>query len=182
MDSPSDTGTANTFPPRRAPTAASNNRSSERRLRVEQLVSAGGIVYRRRAGPGPADVEIVLCGRTSPLQWSLPKGTPNPGESLEQTALREVREETGLEVRIVAPLGHIEYWFTKDRVRHHKRVYHYLMEPVGGATHLHDVEFDVVDWFPIDQASRVITYKNEAEVVQRARRAVLEDMSDGSPH
>ncbi|MEE3246316.1 MAG: NUDIX domain-containing protein, partial [Chloroflexota bacterium] len=69
--------------------------------RVENLVSAGGVVYQRNCGR----LETVLCGRSQPVRWSLAKGTPDPGESLEQTALREVREETGLEVEINGSLG-----------------------------------------------------------------------------
>ena len=123
-------------------------------------------------------MEVVLCGRHRPYQWALPKGTPNEGEAIEQTALREVREETGLEVRIVAGLGHIEYWFTREGVRNRKRVHHYLMEPIGGDFALHDPEFDVVRWFPHDEALGVMTHRNEAEVAERARRAVLEPQGD----
>ena len=64
--------------------------------------------------------------------WTLPKGTPNPGETTEQTALREVAEETGLEVRIVEPVGPIEYCFVQDRVRIHKTVHYFLMAALGG--------------------------------------------------
>ena len=69
------------------------------RSRVTRAVSCGGVVYRERDGR----VELALCGRHSGL-WALPKGTPDPGETLDQTALREVREETGLEVGIEPPL------------------------------------------------------------------------------
>jgi 8-oxo-dGTP pyrophosphatase MutT (NUDIX family) len=127
-------------------------------------------------------MDIVLCGRITPRQWCLPKGTPEPGESLEATALREVREETGLEVRIVSALGYIEYWFSQNRVRYHKRVNYYLMEPIGGDTNLHDPEFDEVHWFPLDQTRDVMTHKTESEVVTRARRVVLEGAVYGRPH
>ena len=136
---------------------------------IVNQVSAGGVVYRKR-GAGP--MEVILCGRNRPKQWALPKGTPDPGETIEETALREVREETGLEVRIVGDLGHIEYRFSRGGIRNHKRVYHYLMEPIGGATRLHDPEFDVVEWFPAAEALHVMTYENEARVMERARRAV----------
>lgn len=118
-------------------------------------------------------MEVVLCGRQRPHQWALPKGTPDEGETIEETALREVREETGLEVRIVGDLGHIEYSFSRNGVRNLKRVYHYLMEPIGGRFENHDPEFDVVEWFPEAEALIVMTYENEAVVVERARRAVL---------
>jgi 8-oxo-dGTP pyrophosphatase MutT (NUDIX family) len=134
--------------------------------RVENLVSAGGVVYRRERGR----LEVVLCGREEPVRWSLAKGTPNPGESLEGTALREVREETGLAVRVEAPIGSINYWFAdpQGNVRYHKVVHFYLMAPVGGNTQDHDPEFDVVQWFPADEALHALTYANEAEVLRQA--------------
>ena len=84
--------------------------------------------------------------------WALPKGTPSAGETAEQTALREVREETGLEVRIVDHVGAIEYFFTQDGVRIHKTVHYFLMEPTGGNLADHDHEFDEVRWVPLDEA------------------------------
>ena len=134
--------------------------------RVETPVSAGGVVYQMNAGR----LETVLCGRSQPVRWSLAKGTPDPGETLEETALREVREETGLEVEIEAALGSIEYWFAdreKD-VRYHKTVHFYLMIPIGGATDQHDPEFDVVQWFDAKQAVNTLAHANEANVLQRA--------------
>ena len=115
-------------------------------------------------------LETVLCGRSQPVRWSLAKGTPDPGETLEQTALREVREETGLEVEIDGSLGSIEYWFAdRDKdVRYHKTVHFYLMVPVGGATDQHDPEFDVVQWFEAKEALTTLNYANEANVLQRA--------------
>lgn len=136
-------------------------------LRVEQAVSAGGVVFRQ----GEHGPEIVLCGRTEERLWGLPKGTPEPGESLQATALREVREETGLGVTIAGDLGTIEYEFARplQGVRFEKTVHHYLMRPDGsGGTEEHDGEYDRVAWFPAAEALRQMTYRNEAEVVRRA--------------
>ena len=146
--------------------------------RVETPVSAGGVVYQMNAGR----LETVLCGRSQPVRWSLAKGTPDPGETLEETALREVREETGLEVEIEGPLGSIEYWFAdreKD-VRYHKTVHFYLMIPVGGATDQHDPEFDVVEWFDAKQAVKTLAHANEANVLQRALDMIAEKDNAGS--
>ncbi len=153
------------------------------RGRIENVVSAGGVVHREVNGR----VEAALCGRAIAVagdkgveatagsssqwySWSLAKGTPEPGETLEQTALREVREETGLEVEINAPLGTIDYWFTRrdPSIRYHKTVHYYLMAPVGGGIDLHDPEFDVVQWFPCEEALNALTHANEAEVLRRA--------------
>ena len=137
--------------------------------RVTSAVSSGGVVYRVR----DRQVELALCGRLTGL-WALPKGTPDPGETLEQTARREVREETGLEVEIEAPLGHIEYWFTLPHERVHKRVYFYLMAARGGSVDDHDPEFDVVEWFPASAAPGMLTYPTEVEVVGRAMEALAQ--------
>ena len=148
---------------------------------VERLVSAGGVVYRRLDG----GIQAVLCGRHVPtiavskstqqgvkksVRWSLAKGTPDAGETLEETAIREVREETGLEVEIGAPIGSIEYWFTErgSKVRFHKTVHFYLMLALGGDTDQHDPEFDVVEWFPYEEAVEAVGYANEAEVLRKA--------------
>ena len=106
----------------------------------------------------------------------MPKGTPDGAETLEETALREVGEETGLEVKIVAPLGSIEYWFTQPPrgVRYHKRVHFYLMAAHGGAMEDHDPEFDEVRWFPLQDALTSITFANEAKVIARAVEALSE--------
>jgi ADP-ribose pyrophosphatase YjhB (NUDIX family) len=146
----------------------------ERELRVEPAVSAGGVVYRR----GEHGMEIVLCGRTREGLWALPKGTPEYGEALQDTALREVREETGLGVRIVAELGTIAYEFARPAqgVRFQKTVHHFLMEPDGtGSVDVHDREYDRVEWFAVEEALRIMTHRNEAAVVIRAREAVEQE-------
>ena len=155
------------------------------------MVSAGGVVWRQVDG----HIEAVLCGltmrsktdgakaqtqvtqdtpRTENFRWSLAKGTPDPGETLEETALREVREETGLEVEIESPLGAIDYWFVgrEAGVRFHKTVHYYLMNPIGGGIELHDPEFDVVQWFTSDDALEILAYANETEVLRRALKLI----------
>lgn len=140
-------------------------------LRVEQAVSAGGVVFRR----GEHDVEIVLCGRIHEGLWALPKGTPERAESFEQTALREVSEETGLGVEIVADLGSIVYGFARPSqgVRFEKTVHHFLMRPDGtGSVELHDREYDRVEWFAAPEALRLMTHRNEATIVRRALEVI----------
>ncbi len=140
------------------------------KLRTVTAVSSGGVLFRpRQAGLAPPrGIEIVLVGQSSIGRWGLPKGAPSLGETLEQAALREVREETGMEGRIIAPLGHIEYWFGGRGVRYHKTVHFYLMEAIGGDTSAHDFEHDLVGWFPIAEAYALMSYANEREMVRRA--------------
>ena len=145
--------------------------TTPRELRTEAATSAGGVVYRH----GEHGIEVIVCGRSWERLWALPKGTPNPGESLAETAEREVREETGLGVRIVGDLGFIEYEFARpaEGVRYEKRVHHYLMEADGtGSIAEHDHEYDRVAWFPAGEAMRLLTHANERDVLQRAMDAI----------
>lgn len=137
-----------------------------RRSKLVRDVSAGGVAYRLSAN----GFDVALVGRLDPERWALPKGTPERDESMEQAAIREVTEETGLQVRIVRQLMPIEYWFVFHSVRHFKVVHFYLMEAVGGDVSLHDHEYDVVAWFPLAEALERAAYPNEREVLERAAR------------
>ncbi len=134
------------------------------KIPVERAVSAGGVVLRE----GAAGAEVVICGRDADDVWGLPKGTLDEGESLEEAAVREVSEETGLKVEIVKKIGVVEYWFSADGVRYHKWVYHYLMRSTGGRTADHDAEHDRVEWMPVDKAIRRLTFDNDKNMVRQA--------------
>ena len=134
--------------------------------RNARAMSAGGVVYRRTvAGP-----EIVLAHRRAPALWALPKGTPNGGESVEETALRETAEETGLVVEIEERIGPISYVFVRGSTRYFKTVHFFLMRPVGGDLADHDHEFDEVRWVPLPEALRLLNYPTERSVVEQAER------------
>ncbi len=138
-----------------------------RSARTTRAVSCGGIVVRN----GEAGPEIVLGRRRredASSTWSLPKGTPDGDETTEQTATREVNEETGLEVRIVMPVGPIEYFFMQRGVRIHKTVHYFLMEATGGDISGHDHEFDEVRWVPIEEARSLMSFPTEREIVEQA--------------
>ena len=141
------------------------------RLRTGTATSAGGIVVRFDDGIPSL---VVGARRREPniFTWTLPKGTPNDGETREQTALREVREETGLEVRITDILESIEYWFIQRGTRIHKTVHYFLMEPVGGDLERHDHEFDQVRWIRFDEAASLLTFETERALVGRAAEIV----------
>jgi 8-oxo-dGTP pyrophosphatase MutT (NUDIX family) len=133
-------------------------------VRTVHDVSSGGVITRILDG----SIDLVLVGRARPERWSIPKGTPIPGETLEQTAMREVREETGLSVHILEPLGEITYWFSARGVRHHKTVHFFLLAATGGNIEDHDWENDFVAWLPEDEALRRMTFASEVTIVKRA--------------
>lgn len=142
------------------------------RLRDATATSAGGIVIRFHRGVP----ELVLGRRRRErdgVTWTLPKGTPVPGETTEETALREVAEETGLEVRITGPLDKIEYRFVQAGTRIHKTVHYFLMEPTGGDLDAHDHEFEEVRWVPLREAPGLLTFETERSLVGRATAIVL---------
>jgi 8-oxo-dGTP pyrophosphatase MutT (NUDIX family) len=141
------------------------------RLRTSTATSAGGVVVRFDDGIP----SLVIGARRRDrdiLTWTLPKGTPNAGETREETAVREVREETGLDVRITDVLDSIEYWFVQRGTRIHKTVHYFLMEAVGGDLARHDHEFDQVRWVRFDEAPTVLTFETERALVARAAQVV----------
>jgi len=144
---------------------------------IRRAMSAGGVVYREQDG----HIEIILVARPAHNLWALPKGTPEAGESVEATALREVREETGLEVEIVGEIGTIHYRYTiaSEGVLVQKVVHHFLMEPVGGDMALHDHEYDVVAWVDIHEAPGRMSYANERSMVEQAS-ALIADLQAGA--
>jgi 8-oxo-dGTP pyrophosphatase MutT (NUDIX family) len=143
------------------------------RLRNATATSAGGIVVRFEDGQ-PFLVVGSRRRERDGRTWTLPKGTPDPGETREETALREVREETGLQVRITGPLDSIEYSFIQSGTRIHKTVHYYLMEPVGGDLGAHDHEFEEVRWIRFDEAASLLTFDTERSLVAEAARRIAE--------
>ena len=136
------------------------------RLRTSTATSAGGIVIRHDSGQPWLVVGSRRRERDS-RTWTLPKGTPNHGETRQETALREVEEETGLAVRIIGELDSIEYWFVQSGTRIHKTVHYFLMEPVGGDLASHDHEFDEVRWIPFASAATMLTFETERALVAK---------------
>ena len=137
-------------------------------------VSAGGVVYR---GSGK-DAEFVIVRVVPEMRWQLPKGLIDDGETFEQAALREVREESGMTAELVAPIETIEYWFTADwdnsRRRIHKFVHFFLMRYVDGDGTDHDHEVDAVRWVTIDEAIDTLQFKSERDVVVKASTMIGE--------
>lgn len=136
-------------------------------MRTERQVSAGGVMTRDVSG-SPQFLLASRRNRSGALVWGLPKGLVEPSESPEQTARREVREETGWEGRIREPLGEIDYWFVWEGVRIHKVVHFYLMDAVRERPEARDHEMEEVRWFGLEEARSALGYKSERDVFDRA--------------
>lgn len=119
---------------------------------------------------GPRDAQVAaLIGRVDRrgrLLWSLPKGHIELGETAEQTAIREVAEETGIRGSVLAALGRIDYWFVTDGRRVHKTVHHYLMRFLGGELSDEDLEVAEVAWVPIRELPSRLAYADERRLAR----------------
>jgi 8-oxo-dGTP pyrophosphatase MutT (NUDIX family) len=151
-------------------------------LRNARATSAGGVIHRVVDG----QMQVVLGHRREPVLWALPKGTPDAGETLEETALREAREETGLAVVIEAPVRSVSYVFVRGRTRFHKTVHFYLMRAVGGDVSQHDREFHEVRWVDLPEALELMTHDTERALVEEAAeliaaRAAVPSASSSEP-
>jgi len=123
-------------------------------VRTEDGVASGALIGR--------------LDRRGRLRWSLPKGHVEAGETTEQAAVREVAEETGIDGRITARLGSVDYTFTVEGRRVHKRVHHFLMVAVGGELSDADIEVTEVAWVPLDQLDGRLAYAGERRLARRA--------------
>lgn len=141
-----------------------------RRLPAVLETSAGGIVV--DVWKGQARIAIIARrNRAGRIEWCLPKGHQEGDETLEQTAAREVAEETGIEGRVLTVLGTIDYWFSTQEKRVHKVVHHYLLEAIGGElTVENDPDREAIDarWFPLTTVHERLTFPNERRIARLA--------------
>lgn len=137
-------------------------------MATHDQISAGGVTIRHTVD----GIEVVLVSVGNPARWQLPKGIVDPGETPEIAALREVREEAGIEAELVAPLDVVEYWYVghrgRQRVRFHKRVHFFFMEYKSGEPNNHDHEVNEARWFPLEEAQRALSFKGERQAVAQA--------------
>jgi 8-oxo-dGTP pyrophosphatase MutT (NUDIX family) len=139
-----------------------------RRIPTQKEISAGGVVY-RLAEDGT--LEVVLASRRTrrgALAWGLAKGGIEEGETAEDAAVREVREETGIVAEIEESLGDTKYMYVWEDVRIRKTVHFFLMRAMGGNTDDRDDEMEEVRWFPLERALKRAAYRGERDVLGRA--------------
>ena len=135
-------------------------------------VSAGGVAFRLR----DSEPEIAIVSVKPKLRWQLPKGIVDPGESPQVTAVREVREEAGIQTDLLKLIETIEYWYRSVKngkpVRYHKFVHFYLLEYKSGDVADHDHEVEESRWVTFDEAVEMLDFKSEREVVEKAREMI----------
>jgi 8-oxo-dGTP pyrophosphatase MutT (NUDIX family) len=150
-----------------ARTRTKRGRPKRAAVPTKREVSAGGVVYR----PSDDGIEIVLASRRTrrgQLAWGLAKGGIEGDESMEDAAVREVREETGLLAEIEASLGETRYFYVWEDVRIRKTVHFFLMRHTGGDIDDRDDEMEEIRWFPLERALKRAAYRGERDVLGRA--------------
>ncbi len=118
---------------------------------------------------------IARLNRGGRLEWCLPKGHPENQENNEQAAIREIEEETGIQGRVLAALGSIDYWFTVSGHRVHKTVHHFLLLSIGGhLTIENDPDHEAVDvaWVPLADLGKKLSFPNERRIADLAREVL----------
>ena len=150
----------------------SNKESARPKLQTVEQVSSGGVAYRI----GEAGPEVALISVGPQERWQLPKGIVDAGETPDVTAVREVREEAGINTRLLRKIDTIEYWFVgsqgRQRVRFHKFVHFFLLQYTSGNTTDHDYEVNEARWVPLEKAQHMLSFKSEKNVVEQAKALI----------
>jgi 8-oxo-dGTP pyrophosphatase MutT (NUDIX family) len=133
--------------------------------------SAGGVVFKKDNG----QLKILVSQHSQHHGWVFPKGIIGDnikGENKEETAVREVKEETGIEAKILKPLNPVSYWYVFEGQKIKKTVYYYIMEYTGGDFKERDMEMEDVEWLNVEEVEKRLTYKSDKEVWQEARELI----------
>ena len=154
--------------PKRLGTRAMENT----RVVTKDQVSAGGVAFRQ----AKTNLELTIVSVRPSLRWQLPKGIVDPGETPAETAVREVREEAGVETELVALIDTVEYWYQRvqygERLRYHKFVHFYLLRYQAGDIQDHDHEVAESRWVSFQEALDMLAFKSERGVVEEAQKMI----------
>ena len=148
--------------------------SGKEKVATMDQISAGGVAFRWK----DSKPEIAIVSVKPKLRWQLPKGIVDEGESPEVTAVREVREEAGVETERIRLIETIEYWYRSVRqgqpVRYHKFVHFYLLQYISGDVSDHDHEVAESRWVSFEEALEMLAFKGEREVAEKALEMIAE--------
>lgn len=146
--------------------------SEKPRVITQDQVSSGGVAFRRTK----KNLKLVIVSVKPSLRWQLPKGIIDPGETPEVTAVREVREEAGIETELLELIDTVEYWYQRvqygKHIRFHKFVHFYLLQYVDGNVKDHDHEIEEARWVSFDEAIKMLAFKSERDVVAKAQELI----------
>lgn len=134
--------------------------------------SAGGVVYKKEQGR----TLILVAQHSQHHGWVFPKGLIGDhvkGEKKEDTAVREVEEETGMKARIIQPLEPVTYWYQFEDEKIKKTVYYFLMECLSEDPEKRDLEMENVEWLAVDKVEERLSYKSDKQVWQEAREFLI---------
>jgi 8-oxo-dGTP diphosphatase len=145
--------------------------STAKAVTLDQI-SSGGVAFRWQ----DSNPEIVIVSVKPSLRWQLPKGIVDAGESPEVTAVREVKEEAGIETDLLSSIETIEYWYRSTKygkpVRFHKFVHFYLLSYRSGSVTDHDHEVAEARWVSFAEAIEMLAFKSERQVVEKAKEII----------
>jgi 8-oxo-dGTP pyrophosphatase MutT (NUDIX family) len=151
------------------PKKQASQASDHTKLITKDQVSAGGVAFR---GTG-SQVQVAIVSVKPSLRWQLPKGIVDPGETTEITAVREVREEAGIETDLIDLIETVQYWYQRvqygQRIRYHKYVHFFLLKYRAGDVADHDHEVAESRWVSVEEALEMLAFKSERNVVEKAR-------------
>lgn len=130
---------------------------------MKRAFSAGGVVYKFEG----KDLKILLISTKKGKVWALPKGLVEKEESPKEAAMREIKEETGVDGKVIDEIGEVSYWFAIENEKYFKRVKYFLVEYTGGQINP-DWEVDTAEWFSPEEAFKKLTYKSDREILKKA--------------
>jgi len=138
---------------------------------IKYLHSSGGIIFTKANNV----IQVALISTKNNTVWTIPKGLIDKGEKPENTAIREIMEETGLVGRVVDKLGENSYWFylKEKNMKCRKTVSYFLLAYVSGKIEDYGREVDEAKWFALDDALKIVSYSSDRDIIEKAKEKLF---------